>query len=313
MGLPACAETSTGRGPSAGPRQAPDDSDTWNLIPAGANALADVDLAAMRASPWSRSLLTGDLGGEREARRKMFGFDVFTEAERMLVVSPDASGASRSLTIVRGNFDPARIGAAFTTATPGAAATRWRETPLWEGAGRAVALVTPRTLAQGDAETVRAAVDAAWGIVPDARAGELGELRRRLDAEPSRSALFFALSITEATRASAAGELDIPRELQRLAGRLDLGDDLTLNVLATFDNPRSAGIAAAAWADAARQFAKNPLVMVLGLSAELGGLTFRTEGARVAGELRIPASKRDLIAERVLVILQALASKRGSR
>jgi hypothetical protein len=311
-GLVACAETAgTGRGPSAGTRQTPDDSDGWNLVPAGAEAIADVDLAALRGSPWSSSLMTGDLGGERAARRQMFGFDVFTEADRMLVVSSGAGGTTRALTVIRGNFDAAAIGTAFTTATPGASVTRWRETPLWESAGRAVAVVTPRTLVQGDAETVRAAVDAAWGIVPDARAGELGELRRRLDAEPSRSALFVALAVTDAMRANS-GSADVPPELRRLAGRVDLGDDLTVNAVAVFDNARAASAAAAAWTDAARQLARNPLVMVLGVSAELNAITLRGDGNRVVGALRIPASKRDLIGDRVRMILEALASKRGS-
>jgi hypothetical protein len=53
--------------------------------------------------------------------------------------------------------------------------------------------------------------------------------------------------------------------------------------------------------------------MLLGLASVLDGLSFRAEGQRVAGALRIPASKRDLIADKVLAVLQALASNRGSR
>src|SRR5580765_5080553 len=89
-----CAEVSTtgGRTPSSGPRTSADDGDPWNLSPADADAIADVALGALRASPWSRSLMTGDLAGEREARRRLFGYDVFTEAERMLVIGIETGG-----------------------------------------------------------------------------------------------------------------------------------------------------------------------------------------------------------------------------
>jgi hypothetical protein len=160
---------------------------------------------------------------------------------------------------------------------------------------------------------VRAAVDAAWGVVPDARSGELGELRRRLGAEPSNAAVVAAASVTEGMRARAAGFLDVPPELRRLAGRLDLGDDLTVDAVAVFDDARAAAAAATMWADTARQAARQRFVMLLGLGPVLDGLSFRAEGQRVAGGLRIPASKRDLIADKVLAVLQALASGRGSR
>jgi hypothetical protein len=312
-GLAACAETTgSGRAPAAGPRQAADDGDLWNLVPGAAEAVADVDLQALRASPWSHSLMTGDFGGEREARRRLFGYDVFTEADRLLAVGMEAGGTSRSLTIARGSFDAGKIGAAFTVAAPGATATRWRDSPLWEVSGRAVALVTPRTLAQGDPETVRAAVDAAWGVVADARAGELGELRRQLGAEPSRGAVVIAVSVTEGMRQRAAGFVDVPPELRRLAARLDLGDDLTVNGVAMFDGPRSATAAATMWADAARQAARQPIVRLLGLGPIVDGLSFRAQGPQVAAVLTIPASKRDLIAEKLIAILQALAAGRGS-
>src|ERR1700735_2203909 len=162
--LGGCAEAPlAGPQAPAGPRAAPDDGDLWNLAPSNADALADVDLAALRASPWSRALTSTGFAGDRDESRQIFGYDLFAEGERLVAVGTEAAGAQRSLSIVRGRFDPARIGAAFLAATPGATAGHWRDSPLWEGRGRAVALVTPRTLAQGDPESVRGAIDAAWG------------------------------------------------------------------------------------------------------------------------------------------------------
>ena len=86
----------------AGPRSAPDDSDLWNLAPASADVLAEVDLAALRASPWSHSLTESGLSGQREEGRRLFGYDIFGEGERLLAVMTEAGGVPRTLTIVRG-------------------------------------------------------------------------------------------------------------------------------------------------------------------------------------------------------------------
>jgi hypothetical protein len=309
-----CAETSTGSrgGSAANARGAADDGDLWNLVPAATDAVADVDLAALRASPWSRPLVTGDLGGEREARRQAFGFDVFTEADRMIVIGHDADGASHTLTLARGRFDADRIGAAFLAASPGASAGRWRESPFWEGGGRAVALVTPRTLAQGEPGAVRAAVDAAWGIVPDARGGPLGELRRSLDADRSPPALFFAAAVTDAMRARAAGTLDIPPALHRIGGRLDLGEDLDLDGSALFDDGHAARAAASTWGAAARLVARQPMVALLGLGPVIDALALTAEGTRVHARLHVAADKRESLAEKVNMVLGLVAKARSA-
>ena len=60
---------------------------------ATSSALIDVDLAALRASPWSHALMRGrTLDGDREERRRRFGYDVFTEAERMIVAGAESTG-----------------------------------------------------------------------------------------------------------------------------------------------------------------------------------------------------------------------------
>src|ERR1700689_481169 len=101
---------------AAGPRNAPDDSDLWNLAPASADALAEVDLGALRTSPWSHSLMESSLSGDREEGRRLFGYDIFSESDRLLAVMSEAGGTPRTLTIVRGTFDAARVGAAFVAA-----------------------------------------------------------------------------------------------------------------------------------------------------------------------------------------------------
>ena len=302
----------------SGPRSAADDSDLWNLAPASADVLAEVDLAALRASPWSHALTESALSGQREEGRRLFGYDIFSESERLLAVMTEAGGAPRSLTIVRGTFDPARVGAAFIAARPGATEGRWRDSPLWqetEGGegGQAVALVTPRTLVQGEANQVRAAIDAAWGIVPDARTVPLGALRRSLDADHQGPAAFIALNVTEGMRARAAGVAELPPGLAICAARVDLADDLNLDLVGVMDNAQDAAAAMVAGNVAVRQYAQNPMVRMLGLGPILQAVVLTAEGTRVHGHLRVPAERREGLSDKLLAILQMVAASRQTQ
>jgi hypothetical protein len=299
--------------PAAAGRTAPDDSDAWNLVPRGASSLADLDLVALRASPWSRTLVTGGFVEDREERQRVFGYDVFSDADRVVVVGADAAGASSQAVVVVGRFDAARVGRAFTTATAGATETRWRDCVLWQGGGRAVALLpSGRTLVQGTPETTRAAIDAAWGIVPDARGGPLGELVRELGAADSRRpAATVALLVTDEMRARAAGFVEVAPELRRAAGRLDLGADLELSAEAVFDAAGPASAAASRWSADLRELAQNRMLRLMGLAPLVDGATVAAVGARVRGRLRLPEDKREALAERVLLLLQAVARQRG--
>jgi hypothetical protein len=289
-------------------RTAPDDSDAWNLVPRGATSLADLDLVALRASPWTRSLVTGGFVEDREERQRLFGYDVFSDADRLVVFGVDAAGASTQATVVVGRFDAARVSRAFTAATPGAVEARWRDTALWEGGGRAVALLpSGRTLVQGTPETTRAAIDAAWGVVPDARGGPLGALARELGADARRPAVTLAVIVTDEMRARAVGIVDVPADLRRVAGRLDLGADLEVDAEAIFDDAGRAAAAARTWSADLGELARNRMLRFMGMGPLVDGVTLAAEGARVHGRLRVPEDKREALAERVLLLLEALA------
>ncbi len=305
-----CAETPPGPLATAGQRVAPDDSDLWNLAPAGADTLAEVDLAALRASPWTRALMQSDLSGQREQSRRTTGYDPFTDGDRLLAVAVETAGGTRELTILRGRFDASQVGSAFGASTGSAVAGRWRESPIWEANGRAVALVTPRTLVTGGSAEVRAAIDAAWGVVPDAKAGVLGELRRAMTADRDGPALFVGVNLTDALRARAAGFLALPPGLQRLAARVDLGQDLNLDFTGVADSPADATAAANVLVSSARSYAQGTMVRLLGLSPILNSLAVGAEGTRLHGHLDIPVEQRERLAEKILAVLQAVAAAR---
>ena len=305
-----CAETQAAVSTTAGPQASADDSDLWNLAPVAADTVAELDVAAMRSSPWTRALMQSDLSGQREQSRRAYGYDPFTDADRLLVVAIETGGAPRELTVLRGRFDATRIGGAFASANGNAGAQRWRDSPLWEAGGRAIALVTPRTLVTGGPADVRAAIDAAWGVVPDARSGPLGELRRAMAADRDNPAAFVALAVTDALRARAAGFVALPAGLQRVAARIDLGQDLNLEFTGVADNPADATAAANALVMAARSYAQGTMIRLLGLAPILSSLTVGAEGARLHGHVDVPVEQRERLADKVLAVLQMLAAAR---
>jgi hypothetical protein len=300
----------------AAARTAPDDSDAWNLVPATAASLADLDLGKLRASQWSRALVAGGFVEDREARLQTFGYDVFNDADRMVVAAIDVTGQSRQMTIVVGRFDIERVAAAFVGATPGAAETRWRDCRLWEAAAvggreaRGLALVG-HTLVQGTPDTVRAAIDAAWGVVPDARSGPLGGLWRDLEADRRRPAAALAVIVTDEVRARARDALELPPGLARVGARLDLGDDLDAGAEAVFEDPALAQAAARQWKGDLRELGRNRMLRAMGLGPIVDGASLASEGARVHGRLHIPAAQREALSDRLLLLLQTLARERG--
>ncbi|HXU65315.1 MAG TPA: hypothetical protein VN962_26630 [Polyangia bacterium] len=306
-----CAETlPSAPAASAGVRASADDSDLWNLAPVAADTVAEIDLSAMRTSPWTRSLMESGLSGQREQSRRAYGYDPFTDADRLLAVAVETGSAPRELTVLRGRFDATQVGAAFASAKGQVAATRWRDSPVWEAGGRAVALVTPRTLVTGGPADVRAAIDAAWGVVPDAKTGPLGELRRAMAADRDNPAAFVAVTVTEALRARAAGFLALPAGLQRFAARIDLGQDLNMELTGAADTAANAAAAANALVTAARSYAQGTMVRLLGLSPVLNSLSVGAEGTRLHGHVQIPVEQRERLADKVLAVLQMLAATR---
>ncbi|HSS38540.1 MAG TPA: hypothetical protein VLT58_07210 [Polyangia bacterium] len=303
-----CAEVQSGAPATPTARGAADDSDLWNLAPGAADTVADVDLAALRASLWTRALTQTDLSGQREHSVRAFGYDPFTDGDRLLAIAVEAGGAPHNLTVLRGRFDPGRIATAFTSANAHVTSTRWRDSPIWDTGEHAVALVTPRTVVSGSSADVRAAIDAAWGIVPDARSGPLGELRREMGADRDGQAAFVAVNLTETLRARAAGFVALPAGLQRFAARLNLGEDLNVDFTGVADNAADAAATARAVTTAAHEYAEGTMIRLLGLAPILRSIAVGAEGARLHGHVNVPVEQRERLAEKLLAVLQMVAA-----
>ena len=210
----------------------------------------------------------------------------------MVVAGAEATGGPDTLTVARGRFDGERAGSAFLAATPGASATQWRGSALWEGQGRAVALVTPRTLAQGDGQRVRGGHRRVMG---DRRRRGRGRARRaaalaRRGPEPTGGDA-GADGHRRHARARGGRDRRCPTGLRRIGARLDLGADLNLEGAALFDSNGHAVAAASIWSETVRVYMRQPMVMLLGLGPVFQGMTVAAEGSRVHVRLHIGADK----------------------
>jgi hypothetical protein len=290
-------------------RSAPDDSDPVGVVPAGPETVLDANMAALRASPWSRALVMSTAAEERAARAAAQGFDEVADVDRVVFAVTEGAAGPTTLMVAQGRFDERRLAGALGAPWKAGA---WRGSRLWEQGDRAVALLTARTLISGAPAAVRAAIDCAWGIVPDARgAAGMAELRRALDGDRAAATVTAIVAVTEPMRRRIGGEVELPPGLQRVAVRLDLGQALELELLALLATPRDAAAAAHNLDVLLRDLRARPALNAFGLAAVFDGVSLRTEGARVRGRLNLPEDRREDLSAKIGFVVDTIVRARG--
>ena len=198
---------------------------TWSR--ATADAVADVDLAALRASPWSSALMQG------RSRRRARGAAPALRLRRVHGGGAHGGRGDRSrragtntLTIARGRFDAERVGERLRRRrTPGVArdAVAGAAHCGRRRGGRSRSSRRGRSC-RATASACAAPIDAAWGVVADAGGGPLGELRRALDADRSPPAVTLRRhGHRRHARARRRGASPFPTGLRRVGGAAEPG------------------------------------------------------------------------------------------
>jgi hypothetical protein len=295
--------------PALAPRVAASDDDLLGAIPAGAETIIEIDVAQLRASPWSRALLAIP-DDERATRTATQGFDEVSDVDRAVLAVSEGAAGPTTLMVAQGRFDPARLAAALGTAWSRGA---WRGSRLWERADRGLALLTPRTLISGDATAVRAAIDCAWALAPDVRRTGVAELERELRAPGGRSALIAAAEVTESMRKRVAAQVDLPLGLERAGGRLDLGTALDLELLGLLATPRQATETAHNLTATVRDLRARRALAIFGLTQFLSGVTVAAQDKRVRVHLTLPEEKREDLAAKIGFVLETIRSANRAR
>ena len=296
-------------------RLAADDSELVGLIPTGTETLFELDMAALRGSPWARPILDASSPEERARKLAARGFDELEDVDRAAfggVARPGVEAAT--LAAVQGRFDQARAIAAFRATAPGATTVSWRGVSLWQDGDRAIGFLTPRTFLSGPPAAVRAAIDCAFGVVPDVRAdAELGQLRRALDGTGSRATLRFAAIVTDELRAQIRQQLDAPESLRRIGARLDLGSALDLDVVGILDTPRDAAALAGVLASMIRDLRARPELQAFGLAGFLDTARLAAQGSRVVGGLHLSAERLPDLTEKLAAVAQIIGGAASPR
>ncbi|HET6279692.1 MAG TPA: hypothetical protein VFH73_01950 [Polyangia bacterium] len=292
-------------------RNAPDDSELGRVVPLGSETVVELDMIQLRSNPWSRTLVNGMAPEERQARAAAQGFDDIADVDHVALAVTEVPGAEPAvLTVSQGRFSQDRVARAFAGGGP-APPTPWRGSPLWQRGDRAIAFVTPRTLIAGPMTIVRAAIDCAYGVVPDVWTGELGTLRRALNIDRGRPALVAVATVSDGMRQRVGGDFEVPPGLRRVAVRLDLGGPLDAAVLGTFDDPQQALAAARMLDQRLGDLRRRPVLRILGLASLLDQASISPQGSRVTGQLHLSEDKREDLGQRVGVILEALLKARA--
>jgi hypothetical protein len=287
-------------------RQTADDSDLFAVVPGDAELMLVLDVAALRASPWTRPVIAAGAEGNRRPR----GYDEIRDVDRAILVRLPADSAGTSLTIAQGRFDRDRVHAAFTDGRAVATAG-FRGCAIWSAGDEAAAFLTERTLLTGAMGSVRSAIDAAFGRARDIRGqGWLTDVRKRFGKTARPAALELAVQMSDPMRQKLRDELPEAGGLVRLGARLELGRRLDLAIVGTTDTLDQANALIAELGATLRDLQSRPSVLALGFAPVLADVQLAVQGPRVAAELRLDEDARDEIARRLSAVARLLARGR---
>src|SRR5580765_4928578 len=97
----ACATPDLPNVPPPIGREIADDGDPLAVVPGDAELLVSLDVAALRASPWTRPVISAGAEGPRRPR----GYDEVADVDRLILVRLPADSNGTSLSIAQGRFD----------------------------------------------------------------------------------------------------------------------------------------------------------------------------------------------------------------
>jgi hypothetical protein len=298
------------------PPTAIDDGDLVALVPAPIEGVLSVDMACLRGSPWARPVLAAATPEERSARALERGFDQVDDVDAWVVAKAPGQGGgdgqAATLELYRGRFDFARLRRIFNARHPGATESAVAGTPVLGAADESLAFLTARTVAFGAPSVVRGVVEAGWRRGRSARdEAWIDRVLGSLDDEAGRRSSSMALELAYQPPADVRTEAGLALgsggdAVERLGGRLFLGESARLVMVAAASDKYAAGMLAQALAGGARALKARRSVAALGLRRVLDNLRLSARGARVVGELSVSAEDRDLVSQKMALLAELL-------
>lgn len=295
-------------------RDRPDDEDTAALVPAGVETVIDVDVAALRRSLWTASVLEASDARAHAAKVEALGYDDLADLDRIIYAVSAAGAEVPTLAIARGRFQATRVEEAFRARWPDAVVDRWRGIPVLASGENAIALVTPRTFVSGAPGAVRAVVDRAFGVGPDVAADAgLGPMRRALlpEIQSASPAVLATVAIGDRIRARMGDAISLPRELKVVGFRLDVGQSLDLQGLGILDDRQAAAALARRVGALLGDRETRVVLRAMGLDPLLSGARITLEGARVRFRTSVSEEHRAEMKESLRSLVGSLRGRSG--
>ena len=297
-----------------GARDRPDDSDLSALVPAGLETVLEVDLEALRRSPWTAELLPDPDARLRERKTAALGYDGATDVDHIVYAVTSAGIDAPTIVIAQGRLQMPTIEAAFRERWSNASVDRWRGVTTLSSGENGLGTLTARTFCSGPLGQVRAVIDRAFGLGPtfwEQSSGPVappGALRRQLLAAArfTSPAILATIVLDAQLRARVGDAFPLPPELRQVAARLDLGQTMDLQVVGRLDTgPAAVELARRLNALLNDRMTRMALAMV-GMSALVQSVQISSDGTEVRARTSIPGERRAEVMAALRALVQAL-------
>jgi hypothetical protein len=229
------------------------DPQLMTMVMPDARIMAGMNATKARSSPFGQFVVSkvSLLGAEVQPLIAATGFDPFQDVSEVLAATAADPSKPTGILLVRGNFNPDKIGALVTGRSgvlvePYDGSTLISLTnPKDSNKAMAVAFVGSSIAVAGDLASVKAAVDRNGGAVTidPALAAQVSQLSSTEDAWVASSAslasLFPANTGTPTATGPAAQVVPILKSIQSFSGGVNFGANIQLSAQATTNSPQN--------------------------------------------------------------------------
>jgi hypothetical protein len=292
-----------------GPRDRPDDENLAALVPEGVETVIDIDMAALRRSPWIGPVLQSRDPRATASKADALGYDDVMDVDRIIYAVTTAGADTPTLVIAQGRLGAERIEDAFRIRWPAAVVDHWRGIAVLSSGENAISFLTARTFASGPPAGVRAVVDRAFGIGPNLGTDPvLGPVRRALcpEGRAAEPAILVTVAIDQNIRARVGDAAPLPRELRQVGLRVDVGQSLDLQALGILDDRPAADALARRLAALLGDRGTRMGLGAIGLAALLAETRVTADGSRVRIRASIDDDHRDEVTTSLRMLMVSL-------
>jgi hypothetical protein len=284
----------------------PVDEDQLALLPAGADAVLDVDLEQLRAWPAARRIYEV-LPPDARAWLGQLGIDPWADLDGLVLALSQVGAAEPSSTLlVRGEIDVARAGRAI-----GGAAVDYRGITIYE-AERAVARLSPRMTVFASPVDARRVIDLVRDKGESLRRADLAlvsAFARAPSAKDGRPALIAGVVPSEPLRERLRADKLPGADYEWMTFVLAVGDGFDFEVIGKARGIAEAQTLALSAKKSIDELRARPAMRLLGLQPFLESIVVVQRGEEVRLVYRLPERRVDLMLSRIEQMM-ALAKKK---